>query len=754
MLVSAIFLFSSVALVSAVEGEADGSVSANVWCEGVKACPESEYACIVESASTNVGSDHECLRCNEGYKVKQTESSTADSRTCRLCECIPEAPKCPDGTSYADVADTRLHVHDGKCVRQKCTDTGKWHTFEVYTPECREGYSPDDHNPCVCVADPVEDTCEPCPETFAPKECGERGVKIDREGCSTCECVSDSCEDVHVPNCDKPAVDPATGCTTGECEGCIDVDCGDRVCEFGFHHRSNGCKTCECKPDPNECPSIHETSDASYATYGCNIRCEFGFARDDEGCEICECDKECPPEPQCLIACPNGYVYDDNNCKTCRCAKEKCTVDSTMYEAGDYDYDYEAEGGVKVEKRVDGSLDVSIGGVVTSTCGQTCECTSTGEIKCSPLTCPLPTRPPNCPADLMYMRRDDCGCPVYACQKECDEVTCDLACENGFKHNEDGCKICECRDETVCPTKEECLKRQAHGDAITEDSANSLYEYDTDRLFCPYGFRECSCECRKLPPLCPEADELRALNASQICAYGFVTDDNGCRQPICKKPEDECRSELLRCPDTTCSQYGTDATGCSTCNTCVADECRPRVMCYAEKYVACEFDEEAEVTTQVIKDCECGEWSNDCDSIHAEVSGSSASATLIADISTDRCVRCRKCSAAGITQVQVAPCPIVVTFPDGCDALAVKLAEGERQCKVEAVDETNTECSLDCRNRGIYVTDDGDDGVVESEAEFAAGLSAQLNELGATEVSNDDEPSSASCLRSPLSYFM
>ena len=81
-------------------------------------------------------------------------------------------------------------------------------------------------------------------------------------------------------------------------------------CEHGNVMDSQGCPTCECKPDPgSRCPPV------------CAIYCPNGNEEDSNGCPTCKCKPECPPE--CEMYCPAGKVMDGNGCPTCQCKPEK-----------------------------------------------------------------------------------------------------------------------------------------------------------------------------------------------------------------------------------------------------------------------------------------------------------------------------------------------------------------------------------------------------------------------------------------------
>jgi hypothetical protein len=63
--------------------------------------------------------------------------------------------------------------------------------------------------------------------------------------------------------------------------------------------------------------------------------------------------------------------------------------------------------------------------------------------QCEPVTCEL-----ECDDGF---KSDENGCEICECQEEpptCDRVMCEVQCENGFKTDEDGCEICECREST------------------------------------------------------------------------------------------------------------------------------------------------------------------------------------------------------------------------------------------------------------------------------------------------------------------
>merc|ERR1712127_761841 len=91
-------------------------------------------------------------------------------------------------------------------------------------------------------------------------------------------------------------------------------------CKFGKVKDSNGCETCDCKPDPNvKCSGVV-----------CARFCEFGKVLDSNGCETCDCK----PNPKCSGRlcrrfCEFGFVKNEFGCPICECNDPPTTSTAT-----------------------------------------------------------------------------------------------------------------------------------------------------------------------------------------------------------------------------------------------------------------------------------------------------------------------------------------------------------------------------------------------------------------------------------------
>jgi len=207
-------------------------------------------------------------------------------------------------------------------------------------------------------------------------------------------------------------------------------------CDYGVQKDEAGCPTCDCEPSPcetHECSSgqecqVRQCDDHPCVPYVpecvgtpcdqrpmCRMFCPYDFLDGDDGCPICTCNWD----PCYKSDCEEGYV--------CQPYKPNCTE-------GDMDCKMEARCIVPVDVR--GVLPGILPGV-------------------------LPVMIDTDKSD----ESDDSAEPEH----ECPLAMCAMACQFGFRTDENGCRICDC-NLSPCETT---LCAQGHVCKVAEESCGA-----------------------------------------------------------------------------------------------------------------------------------------------------------------------------------------------------------------------------------------------------------------------------------------
>ncbi|KAK2181723.1 hypothetical protein NP493_385g04000 [Ridgeia piscesae] len=169
------------------------------------------------------------------------------------------------------------------------------------------------------------------------------GMRLDEQGCPTCECQADPCEG---KKCDDGLVCRVEHCHEFPCKKMFDGVCRNPAacpevmcmhpCPLGFKINKDGCHSCECKIRPCEnhnCTAeqtcvphmgpcrgsmcdmmrmfpvcVSKDLEAPKVVSGCPLRkcmsnkyCEFGYQVDEKGCRTCSCKDDPCEGHKCAV---------------------------------------------------------------------------------------------------------------------------------------------------------------------------------------------------------------------------------------------------------------------------------------------------------------------------------------------------------------------------------------------------------------------------------------------------------------------
>ncbi len=263
-------------------------------------CPSMKGAVgrCVSTCSVDEDCTEEQKCCNNGCAMVCTQTCPAvtcrmacpagylkDANGCDICRCRPPPRnfgKCPAVAEGAFgicvdncVSDRDCEDRSMKCCSNGCAQTCQMACTAVMCRiGCRWGFAKNSEGCEICQ-------CLPTPAD-KPGEC----PVIDEEQGGICvtECEDDS-------TCPSDKKCCSNGCGKTCTSVCPIFKC--RLgCRFGYVTDINGCRTCECKPPPQDFPLGSE----GCSLVSCRRSCMYGLKRDGNGCEICECNEEGEPK--------------------------------------------------------------------------------------------------------------------------------------------------------------------------------------------------------------------------------------------------------------------------------------------------------------------------------------------------------------------------------------------------------------------------------------------------------------------------
>ena len=239
-------------------------------------------------------------------------SYKTDSLGCRTCECNPR-PRIPVPSHCSNRPSCYMSCPDG---------------FEVDREGCPL---------CRCVLQNPETDFPAVPHTkpCTPMMCFVPCLHGSRlhNGCPTCDCLPPPRQTkVELPKEEERALEEHEPEVADILRSCPRLRCL-MECRWGYQLDSNGCETCRCLPPPESV--TRQNARESTATeggveaqrfpsitcreIGCLLHCPFGHKSDQNGCRTCECLPDPCPAVRCLMNCPFGYERDSQGCQTCGC---------------------------------------------------------------------------------------------------------------------------------------------------------------------------------------------------------------------------------------------------------------------------------------------------------------------------------------------------------------------------------------------------------------------------------------------------
>ncbi|CAD5114777.1 DgyrCDS3821 [Dimorphilus gyrociliatus] len=434
-------------------------------------CTEALPKCVLETCDNiDCGNEFDCIHSTEGCSLsvcpKCVPHKDCSKMTCKpgtVCKIIkPECPECTcsEGMSpdcvpnsegcdkdcekpYATCAPNCKEVECpanckfgclktvGGCLTTICAPPSDCDSLECKTGEICQVTTPDcdSEGPCASM---IATCVKYCPDLSCTKshDICPWGMKLDSNGCPTCECNKpDSCDQIkcHADNMCRAKNDEIS------CQSCGIVEC-PKECPQGQERMVDhfGCTVCDCTPS-DVCEDV--TCSIGKECIVQKLDCK----QNDTNCQSWKTKCVCIQQ-DCHKFCENGFKKNPlTGCDTCECNDDLPTCEDIKCPTG-------------------------------KTCVVSPTCTGSG--------CPLPKpvcvicpKLELCPQCNLGFRRDidDNGCKTCKCIPDCGELFCDINCgPEGHEQDASGCPTCKCNPTEVCegfqcPDEYECRQMLKKG---------------------------------------------------------------------------------------------------------------------------------------------------------------------------------------------------------------------------------------------------------------------------------------------------
>jgi hypothetical protein len=250
-------------------------------------------------------------------------------------------------------------------------------------------------------------------------------------------------------------------------------------------------------PAPSvECPAIECPDNGGV--------CPYGYKRDEHGCQLCECKASwrCQPnepQPTCRKYCEFGFVVGADGCPTCDCfdpatPSQLPAPSSTNQQQSSrhhHHHHHHDHGNASATAIAALSPSVTAAGNSSATvCGPICLMFCENGMKTDANGCPICECNDQPPAVGVEHRGGRGRGRPGRRNMQCFRPMCAMYCPDGYRRDQTGCTLCECRQE---------------GDAPFRNTDNAVQ--------------------------CP----VMQCHRSRRCAHGFASDPStGCPSCVCR----------------------------------------------------------------------------------------------------------------------------------------------------------------------------------------------------------------------------